>query len=174
MAQIPERVVNFDCYDSSGTLLLGMTDVELPKFESLSETISGAGLAGEIDSVVIGHFKSQQVKLKARTATQAALSLLVPNMQALALYGAMQLQDSAAGALVVQSLRIDVTGIPKMLDPGKFEPGKPMASEVEIEVYKIIVSIDDQPIVELDKTNYIFKVNGVDYLQQVRSALGRA
>lgn len=173
MSLIPERTINFDCYDSNAEALLGTTDVELPKFEGLSETIMGAGLAGEIDSIVIGHFKSQTVKLKWRTVTEAALGLLAPTVQAFALYGAVQVQDSLAGALVVQSWRIDVNGMPKSFDLGKFEPGKPMANEMDIEVYKLIISLNDSPLVELDKLNSIYKVNGIDYLQSVRTALGR-
>jgi hypothetical protein len=87
---IPEKVIQFDCYDSNGTVLLGTTDVELPKFESLSDTISGAGIAGEIESITPGFFKPQQVKLKWRTVTEAALLLLAPTVQALSMYGAVQ------------------------------------------------------------------------------------
>jgi P2 family phage contractile tail tube protein len=170
---IPEKVANFDCYDGNGRALLGTTDAELPKFEGTSETVMGAGMAGEIESITPGHFKSQQVKLKWRTITEAGLRLLAPVNQAFSLYGALQIQDSTSGALLVQSLRIDVVGVPKNFDVGKFEPGKPMASEMDVELLKIIINIDDKPIVELDKLNMIYKVNGVDYLQTVRAALGR-
>lgn len=46
---IPEKLIDFRCY-SDGTDLLGMVDVTLPKVDLMSETVKGAGIAGEIDT----------------------------------------------------------------------------------------------------------------------------
>ena len=52
---IPEVVSNFRCYDEDVQKLLGTVDIELPNIEYLTETIQGAGIAGEIETIVVGH-----------------------------------------------------------------------------------------------------------------------
>jgi hypothetical protein len=171
--QIPERLVNFRCYGSDASEFLGMTDVELPSFEVMTESISGAGIAGEYASPVLGHFSSQVVKLKWRAITAKALGLLAPVRQTLDIRGSIQLQDPMLGSLITQAMRVECTGQVKHQNLGKFEPGKVMGAEVDLECAVIRVSLDGlPPIVEIDKFNMIFKVNGFDYLRQARTDMG--
>lgn len=172
MSQIPERLVNFRCYGGDAAEFLGLSDVELPAFEALTETISGAGIAGEYSSPVLGHFGSQMVKLKFRTITPKALGLLAPIRQVLDIRGSIQMQDSLGGPIVTQAIRVECTGQVKHQNLGKFEPGKVMGAECDLEIATIRLAINGAPLVELDKFNMIFKVLGVDYLKQVRVDLG--
>jgi phage tail tube protein FII len=170
---IPDKLINFKAYGGAGGLeFLGLTDVELPKFDPINDKIMGAGIAGEIESPVVGHFASQTVKLKFRTVTRAALGLLAPVMHSLDIRGAVQVQDTARGQLVTQAFRVEVTGQQKGLSLGKLEPGKQMEADCEIEAVKLIISLDDVPLVELDKLNMIYKVNDTDYLAEARRAMG--
>jgi P2 family phage contractile tail tube protein len=170
--QIPERLVNFRCYAGANAEFLGLTDVELPSFEVMTETISGAGIAGEIASTVLGHFASQMVKLKWRTATAAALALLAPVRQVFDIRGSIQHQDPMLGQLTTQALRVECTGQVKHLGLGKLEPGKAMGVETDVEVAVIRISLNGVRIIELDKFNSIFRVDGVDHLAKVRQDMG--
>lgn len=172
MSLIPERLVNFQCYAGPAAAFLGMTDVELPSFEAMTETVSGAGIAGEYQSPVIGHFASQKVKLKWRTATAEALAVLTPVRQVFDIRGSIQRQDSRLGLLTTQALRVECTGQVTTHGLGKLEPGKVMGVESDIELAVVRISLDTVPIIELDKFNMVFRVNGVDYLQKVRQDLG--
>jgi len=170
--QIPERLVNFRCYNGVSSEYLGMSDVELPSFPMMTEEISGAGIAGAYDSPVIGHFASQSLKLKWRTVTRAALGLLAPVNHVLDVRGSIQAQDSITGGLITQALRVECTGQTKSQGLGKLEPGKAMGAESEVECKVIRISLDGVPIIELDKFNMIYRVNGIDYLAKVRQDLG--
>lgn len=170
--QIPERLVNFRCYDGPAAEFLGMTDVELPSFEAMKETISGAGIAGEYESPVLGHFASQKLKLKWRTATAAALGLLTPVRRVLDVRGSIQNQDPMLGVNTTQAIRIECTGQVTTFVPGKFEPGKVMGVESDVELAVIRISLDGVLIIELDKFNMIYRVNGEDYLAKVRRDMG--
>jgi uncharacterized protein len=172
VSQIPERVVNFRCYNGPANEYLGLTDVELPSFEAMTETISGAGIAGEYASPVLGHFASQVVKIKWRTVTAAGLSALVPVRQTFDIRGSIQQQDPMLGQIGTQALRVECTGQVKMQNLGKLEPGKVMGVETDVEIAVIRISLDDVPVIELDKFNMIFRVNGVDYLAKVRRDMG--
>jgi uncharacterized protein len=170
--QLPERLVNFRCYNGPASEFLGMTDVELPSFEVMTETIAGAGIAGEYASPVLGHFASQMVKLKWRTVTTAALGLIAPLRHVLDIRGSVQITDSTLGTLLTQALRIECSGQTKSTNLGKFEPGKVMGAEADLECSVLRIFVDNVPIVELDKFNMIFKVNGFDYLAQSRRDMG--
>jgi P2 family phage contractile tail tube protein len=173
VALVPERLVNFRCYGGTGALeFLGMTDVELPKFDAMTEKIMGAGIAGEYDSPVLGHFGSQTAKLKWRTMTPAASGLLAPVQHALSIRGSIQIQDPMLGVLLTQAIVVEVRGQMKTFGPGKLEPGKPMETESEIECAVVRISIAGVPVVELDKFNFRYVVNGVDYLAGPRVDMG--
>lgn len=172
--QIPERLVNFACYGGATSIeFLGMTDVELPTFEAMSETITGAGIAGEYESPVAGHLKSQVLKLKWRTMSAAALGLLAPVQHVLDLRGSVALQDPMLGVLSEEAVRIEVRGQVKNFTPGKLEPGKVMETTADIEAAVIRITVAGVQVVELDKFNMVYKINGTDYLRQTRVNIGR-
>ena len=151
-----------------------MTDVELPSLQAMTETISGAGIAGEYESPVLGHFQSLVLKLKWRTVTRLGLLLLAPVQHSLQLRGSIQIMDSTAGVLLTQAMQVDVRGQLKVFNPGKFEPGKPMEVDSDVEVARITIKLAGVVLVELDKFNMIFRVNGTDYLQAVRTDIGQS
>lgn len=170
---IPEKLTNFKVYGGNGGVdLLGSTDVELPAFTPMVEKIMGAGIAGEYDSPVPGHFQSMTVKLKWRVFTSTALGLLAPIDHGIQLRGAVSIRDTSLGALVTQAVLIQVNGPMKSFGLGNFEVGKPTNAETEIELAKILVKLDGVDVVELDKFNNVFKVGGIDYLADTRLALG--
>ena len=63
--QIPERLINFTVY-GEGNRIIGVADAKLPSIEMMTETVSGAGIAGELESGTLGHFKPMTVSLKWR------------------------------------------------------------------------------------------------------------
>lgn len=172
MPKVPERLVNYRVYDSDSKELLGLSDVELPKFESLTETINGAGIAGDFESVVLGHFKSQALKLKWLVPTSEAVVLLTPVMHALDLRGSVQNQDPSSGALGTTPFRVAVRGMVKGLSLGKFEPGKRMDADIDVEIASISVFHEGVELIQFDKFNFVYKVLGVDYLRSVRLDMG--
>ncbi len=171
--QIPERLINCNVYGGPASkLFLGVASVDLPPFEAMTETISGAGIAGEYASPVLGHFAAQMVKIAFRTVTKLQLDMLAPVYQQFDIRGSIQVQDPGLGVITTQSIALDCRGQVKHLVLGKMEPGKVMGSELELEIARIALSFDGVPTIELDKLNMIFKVNGFDYLASVRRDLG--
>lgn len=65
-------------------------------------------------------------------------------------------------------------GTPKTITPGNLVVGDNMDTETEFEVFYMKIFLGNKERVELDKYNYIYKVDGVDYLASVRSDLGKS
>jgi P2 family phage contractile tail tube protein len=168
---IPALLTNAKIY-RDGADQLGVGTVELPNFEFMTESIAGLGIGGEMDMPVVGHFKSMTVKITWNTVNDNTVSLLKPQAHHLDVRGSIQEYDAGAGNFIHKPVKVVTRAIPKTSGIGKFEPGKKMDPETEMEVSYLKLWIGGQERVEVDKFNLIFRVNGVDSLAAVRTNLG--
>lgn len=168
---VPEKLINYRVYQD-GADLLGVADVTLPNLEAMTETIKGAGLAGEVDSPVLGHYGSMELQLNWRVLYKPNALLAAPKGVMLDMRAANQVKDSESGAFVVQSTKVIARGVPKNTELGKFDVGTTSDTATTLEVDYLKVTVDGEDLIELDKYNYICKIGGVDYLSEVREALG--
>ena len=168
---VPEKLINFRVYQD-GDDLLGISDVTLPKLDSITETDKGAGVAGEIDDPTIGHFGSMELELNWRSLVKSNIVLAKPTGVHLDLRGACQGHDSAKNVLKTMPVKIVVEGTPKSTDLGKLDMGATTDTKNTIEVTYIKITVDGETVLEIDKFNYICVIDGVDYMADIRDALG--
>ena len=75
---IPGVINNFNLY-YQGTALVGLTgEISLPDFEGMTETLSGPGILGEIEEVIIGAFSSMELEVPFRILDEDAFKLMSP------------------------------------------------------------------------------------------------
>lgn len=168
---VPEKLINFRVYQD-GDDLLGISDVTLPKLDSITETVKGAGVAGEIDDPTIGHFGSMELELNWRSLVKSNIVLAKPTGVHLDLRGACQGHDRAKNVLKTMPVKIVVEGTPKSTDLGKLDMGATTDTKNTIEVTYIKITVDGETVLEIDKFNYICVIGGVDYMADIRDALG--
>ena len=168
IAGIPEVIHDFNMY-SRGHKILGITgEVTLPNFESMTETVSGAGILGEYEAPVIGRYGAFDMEIPFRCLNETYFSMIDPSSATeLNLRGAEQLNNTTDSATDYVGIRIVVRGRAKNLTLGKLKQGGTMDSSITIAVTYILVEMDGQTRLELDKINGIFKVNGTDLLSRV-------
>ncbi len=168
--QIPDRLNNFTAY-RNGSEYLGVVDVDLPDLESLTETISGAGIAGEVESPLIGHFGSMATTLNWRVLDRANFKLARQEVQQIDFRGSIQTLDTTQNYIQVP-VRVTIRGLPKTTPLGSLAVGGTMDNSNEIETFYIKILYNGETVVEIDKYNFICIIDGVDYLAQVRENLG--
>lgn len=168
---IPEKLINFRVYED-GKDLLGIADVELPSIDAKTDVVKGAGIAGEVDSPVMGHFGSMNLKLNWRTLTKSTVRLIQQKAHHLDIRGAIQTFDTTSGEYVVSPVKVVVRCRPKKTGLGKLDSSAVMGASNEFEVIYINISLNGKSQVEIDKYNYVCKIDGEDYLAPVRVALG--
>ena len=166
-----EKTINYRCYVDDDELL-GVTTVELPGLEAMTETLHGAGIAGEIEVPVMGQFGSITATLNFSSVTRSQVRLLAPVQQNLVLRASVQKHDSNTGQVMNIPLRYEITGRTKSSSPGTMDVAKPMEGSVELEVTAIAFFEGGAERFEIDKYNMIFRVDGVDYLAGVRNDIG--
>jgi Phage tail tube protein FII len=168
---VPEKVVNFNVY-AEGDRLVGVSaEIKLPSFEAITETITGAGIAGELESATPGHFKSMQIEIPFRILYDPTFSLAIPNGQTITLRASQQSFDLAAGKIEYRPLKITLKTMPKNLDLGTLGIGKPTESNNVLEILYIKIQENGVTVLEYDKLNFIYVVNGVDVLGIVKNQI---
>lgn len=170
---VPEKLINFRVYEDNNDLV-GIADVELPSLEALTETVKGAGIAGEIETPVLGHYSSMEVVFNWRTLTKSVVTLAKQGGLSLDVRGSIQAYDSSAAEYKTIPVKVIVRGLPKRVELGKLDAGATMDASNTVEAYYLKLTVDGDEVIEIDKYNFIAKIDGTDYLASVKEDLGLA
>lgn len=171
MSLMPDKLISYRAY-KDGKDLLGVADVQLPDIEAMTESIKGAGIAGEVELPTLGHIGAMSMTINWRTVTGSLIALAEPLAHALDFRASQQSFDSAEGRIKNIAVKHVVRAIPKKLSPGKLEAGATTDSSNEFSVTYYKMLVDGKVVVEIDPFNYIYTINGTDYLEGVRKDLG--
>ena len=74
MPRVDQSTINWAVYEDN-TEYAGMAQATLPNLTALTQSISGAGIAGNVDAVILGHFDAMSMTLNYRTMTEQACAL---------------------------------------------------------------------------------------------------
>jgi len=169
---IPDKLTNFICYDA-GSEMLGIVDVTLPNLAYMTESMGGAGIAGEIDSPTKGHFQSLTTTINWRALTDDNVTYSAPQTYHFAFMGNVQLYDEGSGEFRDKGIKVVMRCIPKNVTLGSLGVATQMGTSVEYEIIYLLISVNGRAMVEIDKLNFICTINGVDYMDEVRRNIGR-
>lgn len=168
MNTIPTKVNRYNIYNEADRLLGVGDEITLPDFETASETISGAGILGEIDDPTVGYFSNQEMEIPFRTMDEEAVALLdMTKAVTLTIRGAVQTTNSE-GDIAYKRIRVVVRGRASKFTAGKMKAGSPMDSSVTLNLLYILMELDGERVLELDKLNEVYKINGIDMLETIK------
>jgi len=167
-----QSVINFAVYEDS-TEFVGLAKVTLPDLTALTQSISGAGIAGNVESVLLGHFEAMTLGLSFRNTTKQVIRLAEPRRHNIDLRIAQQDENTVKGAIETRSVKHVFAVIPKSTKGGTVAPASPTDGSGEYAVRYWANYIDGKKVLEIDPLNFICFINGVDYLAPVRKALGK-
>ncbi len=167
---VPEVINNYNVYNR-GNRLIGVSGaVALPSFDGITEEVSGAGVLGTYETAIPGMYSSIVQEVPFRILDEDAFSLMNPNDPVdLTFRSAVQSTNKNTMALGMRSIRIVERGRLKSFSPGSLEQGKQMGATLTLEVLYFLIEIDGKTMLELDKLNSVFVVNGKDLLEKVRA-----
>lgn len=169
--EIPEKVINFNMYNSAEKLIGITGEVKLPTLEEMTETMSGAGILGEYESGTPGHFGSMETEIPFSLVSKYPMSLMTNDFKVLFLRGAKQVVNLTTGEKERKSLKITLKGSHKSTDLGKAAVAGKMETTGKIEILYIKIETDGITILELDKLNFVYVVNGVDQLADIKAMM---
>lgn len=166
---IPEVIKDFNMY-LTGNKLAGITgENAVPDLEAMTQTISGAGILGEYETPIPGHFGSLEWEIGFRVINEDYFKMADPTEPLeLMLRGSVQVRDAATQKLDEVGMRIVVRGSAKKLAIGTVRQRGAMDSSVTVEITYLLIELDGQKRVELNKLSPTFIVNGVDLLAKTK------
>ena len=170
--KIDNGTVNFAVYEGANEFL-GMAEVALPEFTTLAEEIQGAGIAGSFNGPYVGHLEAMSLELNFRSVTKSAIRLMEPVSHQIEMRAAQQKWNNISGRMEQEAVKHVAVVTPIKYAPGKLAPASPTESSGEYSVSYYALFIDGEKLIEIDIINFIYFVNGVDYLEDVRKALGK-
>ncbi len=171
MSIIPEKSNNFRVY-LDGSTLLGIAEGNFPSGELMTSEVKGAGIAGVMDSPTLGHMSSITCNFNWRNVTESFVQLIEPGAHSLDLYAEHQDFDAGRGEYKTRSIHVFMKAITKQYEIGKLVVGESSETQTTHEVYYLKLYIDGKEKLEVDKYNFVYKINGFDYLQNTRKNLG--
>ena len=169
---IPEKLVGFECYDE-GDRKVGIADVVLPNLAYMTETVQGAGIAGEFETPTVGLFQSITTTINWRVLTDENVTYIAPRVYHFTFMGSKQFLNHSVGEMEKQMLKVVLRVLPKSINMGNLQQGAQMGTSGEFEVLYIKITLNDRELVELDKIAYKFIVDGHDYLETAARHMGR-
>lgn len=164
--------INFAVYED-GVEYYGMASVGMPTLTNLTQSISGAGIGGNIEAVIKGHVDAMTLTLNFRTTTPQSIKLSEPRRHTIELRIAQQNEDPISNTISAQPEKHVMVIIPKTHNVGSIAPASPSNGSGEYAVRYWATWINGQKVREIDPMNFIYWVNGTDYLADVRKALGK-
>lgn len=170
MNTIPQVINRFNIYQT-GKKLIGISgEVTLPGVTSLTDSLEGAGVGGNLDLPVIGLIDSMEMEIPFMSLITDVFTLMDPTETPdLTLNGAIQGTDPGTGKPGYLSLSIAVRGICKEFTPGNVKAGAKMESSVKLELLYYKIVLDGKTMLEIDKLNSVYVVNGHDVIAEVRN-----
>lgn len=172
MGGIDELVINFAVYEDANEYL-GMAEAILPNLEYMTEEIKGAGIAGNVEEIIVGHLSAMTTTLNFRTICRSAVRLLEPRVHKLDLRAAHQRMNNRTGEMEIESVKHVMRVKPKKTALGKVAAASTADVSGEYAVQYYAMYMDGRKVIEVDPLNFIFIMNGKDYLEPVRKALGK-
>lgn len=172
MPKFDESVINFAVYED-GVDHLGIASATLPNLAAIIQTVSGAGIPGNVEAPVLGHYDAMTLGLNFRTTTEQGVRLSEPRRHNIDLRAAQQIEDTVSGTIKVQNIKHIMVVIPKTETGGSIAPASPTNGSGEYSVRYWATYIDGTRVREIDPLNFICYFNGTDYLADVRKALGK-
>lgn len=166
---IPDKLHDFNVYSNANKLIGISGEVKLPELAAMSETLSGPGIMGEIDSPTPGFFSGMEQEIPFRTLYEDMFSLMSPlDAVDITLRGAIQTIDTNNHRDDV-GVRVVERGQFKKFTPGTMQQGKAMEATLTLETTYILVEYGGKEKLLLNKLTGEYRVNGVDIMSKVRS-----
>lgn len=167
--KFPASIAKYNVY-TAGERLLGISGtVDLPTLEFIKATLNGAGMGGSMDVSTPGQTNNIQITIPFVSASQEMFSLIRPGETTmLTLRGGFQELD-AAGVTHMTPIRVVVRGTVGSITLGSLQQANPMNSSITLDLSYILEEYDGVKMLEHDKLNGVFIVNGEDVLEELNA-----
>ena len=163
--------INFMLYED-GNRFLDVVSVALPAINQKIATVTGAGIAGDVEVPISGMLDAMEVTINFRSPSKDTLRLRAPGRHNIELRPVSQYEDTVKGELVTAGEKHVMSIVPKNLSGATIAPASPRDTALTAAVRYWAHYIEGEKVLEIDPLNSVFFIDGVDYGAAVRTAMG--
>ncbi len=170
--EIKNKTIDFSVYSRDGGTAVKIgntTDITLPSIEKITDTIKGAGILGEIDMPTLGQLSSMETEISIRVSDESFAVLA--SSSSLEYRWVTDAYDTSTGKARVVANKAFLTVANKKADEGKVESGAAQDGSLSFEVIAYKRICDGKEIINIDKLNGIYKINGKDLFSDISQYL---
>ena len=168
---IPYAIAAYKVYLGTTELSGIAGEVTLPDLEEMTESFEGVGILGEIEVGTEGRFSKFEAEFPFQTLDREITELKKNSDQPISLRAAGEYINKETGKIEFAKIKITLKGPRTSISLGKVSPNKPTQSTVKMKPFYVKVEVNDEILLEVDKLNGIYKLNGEDQLSQINSFL---
>lgn len=145
------------------------TEVSLPSVEYATDSISGGGILGEIDLPTPGQINSMELEISIRATPSEVAGMLDTNDLEIRWVSDSIDTSNAATRTVANKAFLKVRL--KKFEEGKIANGESQDATISYEVLAYRRIRDGAEILNIDKLNRVFKINGIDQISDISNNL---
>ena len=168
----PAAYITLEIYEDSVNLL-GVAKVQLPAIAFPCVSISGAGMMGEMEIPLYGMVSNMTTTINWLTPHGDAVKLMSPQKHQLDMRVAEEYWDVEQADVGLWADKYVMIVRPKTTTPGTVAPMAAADTSGEYVVYYFAAYRNNEQLWEVDKRNMRCVILGVDYMAEVRKALGK-
>lgn len=169
--RIPEKVYAYNVYGDGGKFMGLAAELTLPSIENKTSSMGGAGILGEYSSTSIGQNGPMKMTLTFRSISRETVSVFNNDSVQLSIRASQQSRNIVNGKVEYSPLKIAVNGSPTKFEAGKLSAGNATDSKIEIDITYLKIEAQGDILLELDKLNYKYVVNGIDKLSTIKNMI---
>ena len=152
---------------------VGMAQLKLPDKNQKVVTLSGAGIGGDVEVPIIGHYDPMTLEMDFRNYSPRVARLREHRAHTIECRVAQQAEDRMQGQIVTESVKHVFVLIPKSASGGTIAPASPSDTKLSFAVRYWATYVDGVKLDEIDQLGRVDIVAGIDYDEPVRKALGK-
>lgn len=173
MAKTNVGIVDCAVYEN-GSNYLGIANITLPTLTAKTLTVTGLGVAGDVDFAVPGHKSAMRVTIAFRDAPEDSRRIVAHGQHILDCRVARENYDGTNGKYIITSHKYILKVAPLTETLGTVAPASQQGASDEFACLSYEEYIDDRLVRRYDPINNVdIDYNGNDILADVRSALGQ-
>jgi len=172
--KLANKTIDYRVYaeiDNRDRMITNTTDVTLPEIEMKSDTLSGAGILGELDLPSMAQVNAMSFSFSGRSFDKDSAKLAAPIARKFTVRSALEEFDTGKGKSRIVKCKETIIAMTKKFSPGKVAVGESKDVSYEGEVIYFRQERDGVETIEIDKLNNVYKVGGVNYAAAIAEAL---
>lgn len=166
---LPRKLKNFALFVDGVSYAGEISEVTLPKLTRMTEDYRAGGMRGPIKSEM--GMEAIELQWKAAGYIRSLLEqwgVTTTGGVLLRFAGALQADDATG----IDSLEVVVRGFHSEIDFGTAKAGDPTEIQITSALSYYRISLNGQPIIEIDLPNLVEIINGQDLMADTRAAIG--